>query len=245
VSNVTNMSCMFWQAAAFNQPIGSWNVSNVTNMSCMFNGAAAFNQPIGSWNVSNVMDINSTPSGNPFASATGPPFGGNTQAAAPGNNPSGSFTFGAVSGAEASQPTVGGRALADGLSPFMLGAGTGQSNAPLGNTGGPSNNNSFDTDKNNMFGGALSAPVNPTNPPFQSPAPGGGPSIFGTTPGNKNTLGGGMGGAGFGGSMGGGMFDAEGAPGNAGGFGGAGGTAPYLFNAGGAAVKRKVKRGNK
>ena len=57
VSNVTNMSQMFRQANAFNQPIGSWNVSNVTNMGTMFRQATAFNQPIGNWNVSNVTNM--------------------------------------------------------------------------------------------------------------------------------------------------------------------------------------------
>jgi surface protein len=57
VSNVTTMYKMFEGANAFNQPIGSWNVSNVTNMSYMFMYAYAFNQPIGSWNVSNVTNM--------------------------------------------------------------------------------------------------------------------------------------------------------------------------------------------
>ena len=56
VSNVTNMTNMFYRATAFNQPIGSWNVSNVTNMMDMF-AFTNFNQPIGSWNVSNVTDM--------------------------------------------------------------------------------------------------------------------------------------------------------------------------------------------
>ena len=54
VSNVTQMSHMFYYATTFNQPIGSWNVTQVTNMSNMFLYATAFNHPIGSWNVSNV-----------------------------------------------------------------------------------------------------------------------------------------------------------------------------------------------
>jgi surface protein len=62
VSNVNNMYGMFNYATNFNQPIGSWNVSSVTNMSDMFSinitsVATAFNQPIGSWNVSNVTNM--------------------------------------------------------------------------------------------------------------------------------------------------------------------------------------------
>ncbi len=57
VSNVTDMSGMFYAAETFNQPIGDWDVSNVTIMSEMFSGADSFNQPIGSWVVSNVTDM--------------------------------------------------------------------------------------------------------------------------------------------------------------------------------------------
>ena len=54
VSNVTDMSYMFFGATVFNQNIGSWDVSNVTNMEIMFNGATAFNQDIGSWSTTNT-----------------------------------------------------------------------------------------------------------------------------------------------------------------------------------------------
>jgi surface protein len=57
VGNVTDMSFMFYSAIAFNQPLGSWYVSKVTSMGSMFYGATAFNQPIGSWNVSQVTDM--------------------------------------------------------------------------------------------------------------------------------------------------------------------------------------------
>ena len=54
---VTDMTNIFYQATAFNQPIGSWDVSNVTTMYRMFGQASNFDQPIGSWNVSNLMDM--------------------------------------------------------------------------------------------------------------------------------------------------------------------------------------------
>ena len=40
---------MFYGAAAFNQPIGSWDTAKVTDMSDMFDGAAAFYQDISGW----------------------------------------------------------------------------------------------------------------------------------------------------------------------------------------------------
>jgi surface protein len=57
VSNVTNMSDMFYNAASFNQDIGSWNVSGVTDMSYMFVNATAFNQDLSSWCVTNIPSI--------------------------------------------------------------------------------------------------------------------------------------------------------------------------------------------
>jgi surface protein len=54
VSNVTNMSSMFYYCPAFNQPLNDWNVSNVTNMEHMFFYCIKFNQPLNDWNVSNV-----------------------------------------------------------------------------------------------------------------------------------------------------------------------------------------------
>jgi surface protein len=58
VSNATTMKLMFDGAKAFNQDLSSWNVSNVTNMNWMFAGAEAFNQDLSSWNVSSVTYIN-------------------------------------------------------------------------------------------------------------------------------------------------------------------------------------------
>merc|ERR1711871_244388 len=39
------MNNMFYNAKAFNQPVGNWNVSSVTGMLNMFNGAEAFSFP--------------------------------------------------------------------------------------------------------------------------------------------------------------------------------------------------------
>ena len=54
VSNVTNMYALLWQATSFNQDISGWDLSNVTNMRYMFYDASAFNQDISSWDVSSV-----------------------------------------------------------------------------------------------------------------------------------------------------------------------------------------------
>ena len=56
VSNVTNMTRMFYKTNAFNQPIGNWDVSNVTSMGMVFS-QSSFNQPIGNWDVSNVTNM--------------------------------------------------------------------------------------------------------------------------------------------------------------------------------------------
>ena len=56
-SNVTRMANMFMFCYSFNQDIGNWVTSNVTDMSNMFRMATSFNQDIGSWNTSNVSDM--------------------------------------------------------------------------------------------------------------------------------------------------------------------------------------------
>ena len=57
VSNVTDMTEMFYRATYFNQPLNDWDVSNVTNMAGMFHYATYFNQPLNDWNVSKVIDM--------------------------------------------------------------------------------------------------------------------------------------------------------------------------------------------
>jgi len=54
VSKVKDMSCMFFKAKNFNQPIGNWDVSNVEDMAAMLRGASNFNQSLNNWNVSKV-----------------------------------------------------------------------------------------------------------------------------------------------------------------------------------------------
>ena len=57
VSNVTDMTQMFYNAESFNQPLNKWNVSKVLITEAMFHDAKSFNQPLDNWNVSNVRDM--------------------------------------------------------------------------------------------------------------------------------------------------------------------------------------------
>ena len=57
LSNVTDMSWMFYQATTFNQDIDEWDVSKVTDMSYMFANADIFNQDLSRWDVSKVTDM--------------------------------------------------------------------------------------------------------------------------------------------------------------------------------------------
>jgi len=57
VSNATDMSYMFWIADLFNGDVSTWDVSNVTNMKRMFWGNSLFNSDISDWDVSNVTDM--------------------------------------------------------------------------------------------------------------------------------------------------------------------------------------------
>ena len=57
VSNVTDMSYMFSECESFNQDISNWDVSNVTNMRAMFSYCKSFNQDISNWDVSKVTNM--------------------------------------------------------------------------------------------------------------------------------------------------------------------------------------------
>tara|TARA_R110000796_G_scaffold101889_1_gene210689 strand:- start:74 stop:928 length:855 start_codon:yes stop_codon:yes gene_type:complete len=57
ISNVTNISSMFYRQSLFNQDLSSWDTSNVNNISSIFWKASAFNQPLNSWDVSNVTNM--------------------------------------------------------------------------------------------------------------------------------------------------------------------------------------------
>ena len=57
VSNVTNMSRMFYNVPGFNSDLSNWDVSNVTNMSQMFEVAVSFNSDISNWNISKFSKI--------------------------------------------------------------------------------------------------------------------------------------------------------------------------------------------
>lgn len=61
VSNVTNMDRMFRSANNFkpSPTLNNWDVSNVTSMKEMFRAAYKFNQPIDNWNTANVTDMGS------------------------------------------------------------------------------------------------------------------------------------------------------------------------------------------
>jgi len=59
LSNVTDISGMFYNQKTFNQDISVWDVSNVKRMVGTFTGTESFNQPLDSWDVSNVTDMNS------------------------------------------------------------------------------------------------------------------------------------------------------------------------------------------
>ena len=57
VSKVTNMASMFCDCCSLNQDLSDWDVSSVTNMARMFAGCESFNQDLSSWDVSNVKNM--------------------------------------------------------------------------------------------------------------------------------------------------------------------------------------------
>ena len=60
VSNVTNMSAMFYYCKFFDCDLSNWNVSNVTDMNHMFFSCKNFDiKCFESWNVSNVTNMTS------------------------------------------------------------------------------------------------------------------------------------------------------------------------------------------
>ena len=54
VSNVVNMSWMFYDCEKFNSDISQWDVSNVKNIYRMFAYCRTFTHDLSKWNVSNV-----------------------------------------------------------------------------------------------------------------------------------------------------------------------------------------------
>ena len=59
LSNVTNLSRMFYRAESFNGDLSNWNVQNVTKMEAMFSYAFSFNGDLSSWDVQNVKNLTS------------------------------------------------------------------------------------------------------------------------------------------------------------------------------------------
>ena len=57
VSNVTDMTAMFFRVKSFNGDISNWDVSNVYSMAGMFFGAESFNGDISKWDVTRVEDM--------------------------------------------------------------------------------------------------------------------------------------------------------------------------------------------
>ena len=57
VSNITDMSNLFFALDPHNIDISKWDVSNVEDMYSMFEGCKNFNSDLSSWDVSNVKDM--------------------------------------------------------------------------------------------------------------------------------------------------------------------------------------------
>ena len=59
VSNVKNMTLMFWGCINFNANLSKWNVSSVGDMNEMFEGCEKFNSDLSNWDVSSVNHMGS------------------------------------------------------------------------------------------------------------------------------------------------------------------------------------------
>ncbi len=57
VSNVIDMQYMFSNCKNFNSDLSEWDVSNVINMKFMFANCKKFNCDLSDWNVSNIEDM--------------------------------------------------------------------------------------------------------------------------------------------------------------------------------------------
>merc|ERR1712157_430705 len=53
-TEITNMECLFQNAASFNEDISQWDVSKVTDTRYMFLGATSFNQDLSQWDMSQI-----------------------------------------------------------------------------------------------------------------------------------------------------------------------------------------------
>ena len=57
VSNVKNMTRMFYSAYNFNGDLSTWDISSVVDMSYMFSYASTFNTSLSTWDVLSVVDM--------------------------------------------------------------------------------------------------------------------------------------------------------------------------------------------
>ena len=64
---MTDMSNMFDNASAFNQPLSDWDLKNTTSVHAMFYQASVFNQDISKWNVDNVLNAGYFATGSPLS----------------------------------------------------------------------------------------------------------------------------------------------------------------------------------
>ena len=58
VSNVRDMSYMFFNCTNFNCDLSGWNTSKVERMDCMFYNCTNFNSDLSNWDISKVKSMN-------------------------------------------------------------------------------------------------------------------------------------------------------------------------------------------